>query len=78
MLPENTFPSLRVSAFMCYCVTTNVSARSGQTVSGSGRKFLTHIVLHSTRHWAQMAALMRQHGHKTDWQHDFIFSDAVK
>jgi uncharacterized damage-inducible protein DinB len=55
-----------------------ITAGRGQTISGSGRKFLTHIVFHSTRHWAQMAALMRQHGYKTDWQHDFVFSDALK
>jgi uncharacterized damage-inducible protein DinB len=55
-----------------------ITARSGQSVSGSGRKFLAHIVLHSTRHWAQMAMLMRQQGHKTDWQHDFIFSQAME
>jgi len=55
-----------------------ITARSGQSVSGSGRKFLAHIVLHSTRHWAQIAMLMRQNGHKTDWQHDFIFSQAME
>jgi uncharacterized damage-inducible protein DinB len=27
-----------------------ITARSGQGVAGSGRKFLPHIVLHSTRH----------------------------
>lgn len=52
-----------------------ITARSGQTVAGSGRKFLAHIVLHSTRHWAQIATLLRKEGHATDWQHDFIFSD---
>lgn len=55
-----------------------IAARSGPSVSGSGRKFLAHIVLHSTRHWAQMAMLLRQQGHKTDWQHDFVLSDAMK
>jgi uncharacterized damage-inducible protein DinB len=54
-----------------------ITARSGQTVRGSGRKFLTHIVLHSTRHWAQIAMLLRKEGHATDWQHDFIFSDVI-
>ena len=54
-----------------------ITAKSGQTVSGSGRKFLAHIVLHSTRHWAQVATLLRQNGHKTDWQHDFVMCDAM-
>jgi uncharacterized damage-inducible protein DinB len=55
-----------------------ITARSGQSVAGSGRKFLTHIILHSTRHWAQIAMLVRKEGHSTDWQHDFIFSDAIE
>ena len=55
-----------------------ITARSGQTVAGSGRKFLTHIVLHSARHWAQVAMLLRKEGYATDWQHDFIFSDVIE
>jgi uncharacterized damage-inducible protein DinB len=55
-----------------------ITARSGQSVVGSGRKFLTHIVLHSTGHWAQIAMLLRKEGHATDWQHDFIFSDVIE
>ena len=55
-----------------------ITARSGQTVAGSGRKFLAHVVLHSTRHWAQIAMLLRKEGHATDWQHDFIFSDVIE
>ena len=55
-----------------------ITARSGQSVAGSGRKFLTHIILHSTRHWAQIAMLLRKERHSTDWQHDFIFSDVVE
>jgi uncharacterized damage-inducible protein DinB len=55
-----------------------MTARGGQTVAGSGRKFLTHIVLHSARHWAQVAMLLRKEGYATDWQHDFIFSDVIE
>lgn len=55
----------------------SITAKNGQTVAGSGRKFLAHIVLHSTRHWAQVATLLRQAGHKTDWQHDFVMSDVI-
>ena len=55
-----------------------MSTRSGHGIAGSGRKFLAHIVLHSTRHWAQVAMLLRTEGHATDWQHDFIFSDVLQ
>ena len=59
-------------------MTQRVLLENGQLVSGSIRKFLTHIALHSTRHWAQMAMLMRQQDYKTDWQHDSVVSDAMK
>jgi len=54
-----------------------ITSGRGQTVAGSGRKFLIHVLLHSIRHWAQVAVLLRQQGHATDWQHDFVFCDAI-
>src|SRR5580765_3099557 len=50
----------------------------GFTVSGSARKFLTHTFMHSLRHWAQLATVLRQHGRETSWPHDFVLSDAVE
>lgn len=50
---------------------------AGFTVSGSARKFLTHAFIHSLRHWAQLATVLRQHGHETGWPHDFVLSDAI-
>ncbi len=47
------------------------------TVSGSARKFLTHTFVHSMRHWAQLATVLRQHGHETSWPHDLVLSDAI-
>jgi len=47
------------------------------TVSGSARKFLTHAFIHSLRHWAQLATVLRQHGHETGWAHDFVLSDVI-
>ena len=54
-----------------------LTAGSGQTMAGSGRKFLLHVLMHSIRHWAQVAVLLRQQGHATDWQHDFVFCNAI-
>lgn len=50
----------------------------GSAKSGSARKFLTHTFVHSLRHWAQLATVLRQHGHETGWPHDFVFSDAIE
>lgn len=49
----------------------------GFTVTGSARKFLTHAFVHTLRHWAQLATVLRQNGYETGWPHDFVLSDAM-
>jgi uncharacterized damage-inducible protein DinB len=46
-------------------------------MSASGRKMLMHCMVHSIRHWAQLATAMREQGHATNWKHDFMFSKAI-
>ena len=48
------------------------------TVTGTARKFVTHVFVHSLRHWAQLATVLRQQGHGTEWPHDFVLSDAIE
>jgi uncharacterized damage-inducible protein DinB len=43
----------------------------------SKRKMFAHAMLHSIRHWAQLATALREAGHGSDWPHDFIFSDVI-
>ena len=43
------------------------------TISVTPRKIVVHMVLHETRHWAQIATLFRLNGLKGDF-HDFLFS----
>jgi uncharacterized damage-inducible protein DinB len=50
---------------------------AGITISGSARKFLTHAFIHSIRHWAQLATVLRQHGYTLEWPHDFVLSDVI-
>ncbi len=52
--------------------------RTAGTLSSSKRKIVAHVHLHGTRHWAQIATALRQHGYKQDWPHDFIFTDALE
>ena len=52
--------------------------RTAGTVSSSKRKIVAHVLLHGTRHWAQVATALRQRGYKQDWPHDFIFTDAME
>ena len=42
------------------------------------RKVLGHALLHSLRHWAQLTTEMRRRGHKAEWHHDFLFTDALQ
>ena len=51
--------------------------RSAGTLSASKRKILAHAMLHGVRHWAQIATALRKAGYKQDWQHDFLFSQAL-
>lgn len=44
----------------------------------SFRKCLMHALLHSIRHWAQLATELRRAGYKQDWQHDFVFTKAME
>ncbi len=43
----------------------------------SKRKIIAHSLTHHVRHMAQVATLLRQAGHATDWPHDLLFSDAI-
>ena len=47
------------------------------SITASRRKMFAHVFLHSMRHWAQIAMVLRQNGFKQDWQHDFIFTQVM-
>ena len=42
----------------------------------SRETILVHLLLHSIRHYAQLATLVRQEGFKTNWPMDYLFVDA--
>jgi len=46
--------------------------------TASKRKVLGHALIHSLRHWAQLTTEMRRRGHKAEWHHDFLFTDALQ
>ena len=45
---------------------------------GTCRKLMAHGLLHSQRHWAQMATLLRTAGHPTSFRGDLLFSSALQ
>jgi len=52
--------------------------RSAGQLTASHRKIFIHALLHSVRHWAQLATHLRQKGYKQDWMHDFIASGVIR
>ena len=50
----------------------------GQTWQLSPRKMLFHVLLHETRHWAQVALAVRLAGLEPPGNHDLLFSKALK
>ena len=51
--------------------------QSGEMVL-TPRKLLFHILLHETRHWAQIALAVRRAGLEPPGHHDLLFSRALK
>ena len=39
---------------------------------------VVHSLVHGIRHWAQIAMVLRQHGHGGLWEHDWLMSPAVR
>lgn len=39
---------------------------------------VVHAWMHGIRHWAQIAMVLRQHGHGGLWEHDWLLSPAVR
>jgi uncharacterized damage-inducible protein DinB len=39
---------------------------------------VVHSLVHGIRHWAQIAAVLRQHGHGGLWEHDWLLSPAAQ
>ena len=42
------------------------------------KKLLMHALVHSIRHWAQVARILRENGQRADFSHDVLFSKAVQ
>jgi uncharacterized damage-inducible protein DinB len=49
---------------------------NGKMVSVTPRKFITHILLHEVRHWAQIATILRLNGITGNFP-DFLFSPVM-
>ncbi|HET6762775.1 MAG TPA: DinB family protein, partial [Longimicrobiaceae bacterium] len=52
--------------------------RRAGTLQARAHAVVVHTYVHSIRHWAQIATLLRQHGHGGLWQHDWLLNPAVR
>ncbi|HWR14227.1 MAG TPA: DinB family protein [Terriglobales bacterium] len=43
----------------------------------SPKKLLAHAIVHSIRHWAQIARVLRENGQRADFSHDLLFSKKI-
>jgi len=43
----------------------------------SRKKCFIQVMEHTVRHFAQLAVVLRQAGHPTDWMHDFLFNPSM-
>ncbi len=50
----------------------------GEMCSVTPRKLLFHVLIHETRHWAQVASVLRAAGFEPPGRHDFVFSSAIQ
>lgn len=49
------------------------STRSAGVLRAIRRTVLVHVLMHSVRHYAQLATVVRQGGVKADWGMDYLF-----
>lgn len=54
------------------------TVQSGDDFVMTPRKLLFHILLHETRHWAQVALALRRAGFDPSGNHDLLYSRALK
>jgi len=47
--------------------------RSSGTMRATRRTIFLHLLMHSIRHYAQLATLLRQHGIAPNWAMDYLF-----
>ena len=59
-------------------VTLNREGLPSQARESSTRKAMAHALIHSQRHWAQLAMLLRMAGAPTEFNGDLLFSLALR
>ena len=59
-------------------VVQEFQTRTAGTLRASERKMFAHTMLHSVRHWAQLATALREAGYETNWGKDFLMTEVME
>ncbi len=52
--------------------------RTAGTLRASERKIFAHAMMHSVRHWAQLATALREAGYEAKWMKDFLATEVME
>lgn len=91
-VPKNSIDSLLTAHTLAFDLIRSLLAQPGYDWSteltfdtitlgrlrASRETILLHLTLHSIRHYAQLATLVRQNGFKTNWPMDYLFVAAQR
>jgi uncharacterized damage-inducible protein DinB len=91
-IPKNSIDSLHAAHELALDLIRNLLANpdydwsteiicdtiSAGRLRASRETILVHLTLHSMRHYAQLATLVRQQGFKTTWPMDYLFAAAKR
>ena len=58
--------------------TIEFTTMSAGVQRASARKVIAHAIVHGVRHWAQLATVLREQGHPTDWGHDLLLTPSIR
>ena len=91
-IPKSSIESLMAAHDLAFFLVRNLLANSDYDwsaeltfdtisagrLSASRETILVHLTLHSIRHYAQLATLVRQQGYKTNWPMDYLLAETLR
>lgn len=91
-IPKNSIDSLMAAHDLAFFLVRNLLSNpdydwstelafdtiSAGRLRASRETILIHLTLHSIRHYAQLATLVRQQGYKTNWPMDYLMTAAER
>ena len=77
-LPESSYEEIPKNSIDTLLTAHTLAFDLLRSLLASRETILVHLTLHSIRHYAQLATLVRQQGFKTNWPMDYLFTAAQR